>query len=218
MQRTPEPELMDEAAQALAYAEADFAEPDAAFVRACVAHLGAGLAGPVADLGCGPGNIALRLAAALPDSEVLGVDGSPAMLALARGRAAGVSNVHFRQALLPSPSLPAGHFAAVVSNSLLHHLHDPQVLWRTVKQIGRPGAPVCVGDLYRPLDAETARAFLEAYAAGEPEVLRQDFLASLHAAFDLPEIEVQLHEAGLDGWRVRAVDDRHVVITGHLPG
>ncbi|MEO0323259.1 MAG: class I SAM-dependent methyltransferase, partial [Myxococcota bacterium] len=32
MKRTPEPELMDESTQAAAYAEADFDEPNAAFV------------------------------------------------------------------------------------------------------------------------------------------------------------------------------------------
>src|SRR6266540_2506697 len=37
----------------------------------------------VIDLGCGPGNITVKLAAALPDSDVLGIDSSAEMLATA---------------------------------------------------------------------------------------------------------------------------------------
>ena len=80
MQRTPEPELMLDPAQARAYAEADFAAPNAAFVKALGAlfpdlphHLRA------LDLGCGPGDILLRLAAAHPGWELLGIDGSAAI-------------------------------------------------------------------------------------------------------------------------------------------
>jgi hypothetical protein len=64
MERIVEPELMDDEAQARAYAEADFEEPNARFValyREFVGALPAGAA--VLDLGCGPGDITLRLAA-----------------------------------------------------------------------------------------------------------------------------------------------------------
>ena len=40
MRRTPEPELMDTAPQARAYAEADFAESDDGWVRAFLEHFG----------------------------------------------------------------------------------------------------------------------------------------------------------------------------------
>jgi SAM-dependent methyltransferase len=43
---------------------------------------------------------------------------------------------------LPSARLEPGAYDLVLSNSLLHHLHDPQVLWRSVR--GRPSpAPSC---------------------------------------------------------------------------
>lgn len=217
MRRTPEPELMDDAEQASAYAEEDFSESDAAFVDAFLARFGAGLSGPVADLGCGPGNIALRLAEALPSCRVVGYDGSGEMLALARERGAALPNAEFVKTVLPSPHLPAKHYAAVVSNSLLHHLHDPGGLWETVRLIARPGAAVFIGDLYRPATPEAARTLLDQYATGAPEVLRRDFLASLHAAFEPDEIAAQLEAAGLLGWEVRAVDDRHVVVAGRVP-
>ena len=64
MQRVPEPELMDDADQARAYAAADFTAGDQqtiALIRALVSKTATG-ASPsrVIDLGCGPGNITLR--------------------------------------------------------------------------------------------------------------------------------------------------------------
>ena len=62
MQRIPEPELMDEAEQARAYAQADFAEPNQRFVDCFEAEFPELQQGAVLDLGCGPGDIVLRLA------------------------------------------------------------------------------------------------------------------------------------------------------------
>ena len=53
--------------------------------------------------------------------------------------------------------------------------------------------------------------------AGEPEVLRLDFLASLCAAFEPDEIRAQLRAHDLDGCSVRTVSDRHLLVTGRLP-
>jgi len=216
MQRIPEPELMDDEAQALAYASADFSTTDQAFVEAFFARFGPDPHGPVLDLGCGPGNIALRLAARLPHRRIVGVDGAEAMLAPARANAP--PNVTLRCLRLPTPELPRRHFAAVVSNSLLHHLHDPAVLWDCVAALGLPGAAVLVGDLRRPASQAEVDRLVYANAADAPEVLRRDFRASLHAAFELEEIREQLAEAGLGHLRVEGVGDRHVYVWGRLRG
>ena len=110
-----------------------------------------------------------------------------------------------------------GDYDAVVSNSLLHHLHDPGVFWRAVREAGAPGAAVLVMDLFRPESAAAAQAIVDQYAAGEPDVLRQDFFASLCAAFEPDEIRGQLRAHGLDDLRVRTVSDRHLLVTGRLP-
>ncbi len=54
MERVPEPELMDEAEQARAYSEADFAEPHEAFVDAFAERHPRGPGPLTVDLGCGP--------------------------------------------------------------------------------------------------------------------------------------------------------------------
>lgn len=222
MQRLPEPELMDDDAQALAYAAADFSEPNAAFVAHFVDAFPAFDAGTIVDLGCGPGDIALRLAARLPAAQVIGIDGSAAMLALAeRARAAApaaiAARVRFQRTMLqdlPGTLPPA---AAVVSNSLLHHLADGGLLWRAARAIARPGAALLVMDLARPDSAVEARAIVAQYAAGAADVLREDFYNSLLAAFTPAEVEAQLAGLGLGGIPVRRVSDRHWLAAGRLP-
>lgn len=218
MVRTPEPELMDDPDQAAAYAAADFATADAALVAHLAATYGP-LSGPIVDLGCGPGNITLRLAEAAPDCTVLGLDGAPQMVALAEAaigpQVAG--RLRYQVCRLPATDLPRAAFAGVVCNSLLHHLHDPAVLWSTIAHVGRSGAWVCVGDLRRPASPDEALRLVDRYAEGAPAVLRADYLASLHAAFTVPEVARQLVAAGLASLAVTAVDDRYLRVQGRLP-
>ncbi len=221
MRRIPEPELMDAAEQALAYARADFVEPNERFVGYFDALFPELRTGTVLDLGCGPGDIVLRLASRHPGLVVHGVDGSAAMLHFASERlhelpALG-GRVQFVEGLLPGATLPLPAYDAVISNSLLHHLHDPSVFWRVLRETGRPGAAVLVMDLFRPASEHAARAIVEQYAAQEPEVLKQDFLASLCAAFEPDEIRAQLEATGLGALEVRTVSDRHLLVTGRLP-
>jgi 2-polyprenyl-3-methyl-5-hydroxy-6-metoxy-1,4-benzoquinol methylase len=188
------------------------------------------------DLGCGPGNISFRLAAALPRARVLGLDGAASMVALAaehQQRHPGAwPLLCFQQLKLPliDPAALGGPFAAVVSNSLLHHLHDPQVLWQAVGQLAAPGAMIYIKDLRRPASAAAADALTERHAAGAPAVLRRDFRASLAAAFTAAEVEAQLARAaqlwgaaGTHGttwpaFRVAEVEDRYLEIHGRWLG
>lgn len=219
MERITEPELMDDEAQARAYAEADFEEPNARFAALCGEFLGALPAGAaVLDLGCGPGDIALRLARAAPGIEVHGLDGSEAMLAFGHAALAAepalAARVRFITGRVPGAQLPRATYEAVVSNSLLHHLHEPGVLWQAIHAHAAPGAHVLVMDLMRPASPEAAQALVDQYAAGEPEVLRRDFFNSLLAAFEPGEVRAQLGRAGLGHFTVAEASDRHLLVRG----
>ena len=221
MQRVIEPELMDDLAQAEAYAAADFAEAHSRIVDSfdnCFP--GADVAGYVLDLGCGPGDICFRFAARFPACSVMGVDGSGPMIQLANARKAREcvtdDRVRFIEGLLPGASIPALPFAAIISNSLLHHLHAPQVLWETISRHASPGTKVYVADLFRPETVAEAQRLVDAYAAGEPDILRHDFYNSLCAAFEPREVEAQLATAGLDGLAVAVISDRHLAVHGVL--
>ena len=220
MKRILEPELMEDEVQVLAYARADFGDSNSNFVRHFTELAGRDFAGVVLDLGCGPGDIPLRLARAYPRLIVHAIDGSAAMLRLAREAAAlapeAAERVAWVQGLVPGAALPRARYDAVISNSLLHHLPNPSALWDTVRRCAAPGAPVAVMDLFRPASAEAALAIVDRYAAGEAQILRHDFLASLHASFEPGEIQGQLAAAKLEGLEVQVVSDRHVLVVGQL--
>jgi SAM-dependent methyltransferase len=220
MKRRPEPELMDSEAQTLAYAEADFDEANSLFTatfRERFACLPAN--GRMADLGCGPGDITFRMACALPGWNVTGVDAGENMLKLARERLDEeplTGRVSFRLAYLPDPSLPAGAWDAVISNSLLHHLPNPRVLWDSILALAAPGAAVQVMDLMRPETESDASRLVDMYAGDAPGILRDDFYNSLLAAYTVLEVSEQLHEAGLDRLRIEAASDRHWIASGTI--
>ena len=118
--------------------------------------------------------------------------------------------------VLPDRSL-ARDYSAVISNSLLHHLHDPAVLWQSVRALGLPGAAVYIKDLRRPVSEEEVHALKNRYLRDAPDVLQRDYVASLHAAFTVEEVGEQLVHAGLaDQLSVASVEDRHLEIWGHL--
>lgn len=220
MQRIPEPELMDSEVQARAYAEADFSDANSLFTREFLERFPTATGGSLVDLGCGPGDICVRLARALPGWSITGLDAGPNMLKHARAavRQAGLTDtIELRLAHLPDPELPAQSFQAVVSNSLLHHLPDPAVLWSSVQQLGAPGAAVLVMDLVRPPSAEAATAIVAEHAADAPEVLQEDFYNSLCAAYTVEEIAGQLREAGFATLEISRPSDRHWLAAGRLP-
>ena len=221
MHRITEPELMDDQAQAEAYAAADFAEAHSRIVDSFDSCFpGEDVAGYILDLGCGPGDICFRFAARFPVCSVMGVDGSRAMIRLANERKARDSvtddRVRFIEGLLPGAPIPEMPFAAVISNSLLHHLHEPLVLWETILRYASPGTKVYVVDLFRPETVVEAQRLVSEYASGEPDILRRDFYNSLCAAFEPGEVEAQLATAGLAGLAVDVISDRHLAVHGVL--
>lgn len=216
MDRILEPELMDDDAQVRAYAGADFAEENQGFVDRFREYFPDFSDGHILDLGCGPGDIPIRVARALPACRVTGVDASAPMVRLAEeaARQAGVSaRVTFRCERFQDLA-GASRADAAISNSLLHHVPNPLQFWHKLRMLVKPGSPVLVMDLLRPDSPETAQAIVDRYAAGEPEVLRRDFYNSLLAAFTEDEIGAQLAQMNLTRLLIDVIDDRHWVAGG----
>ncbi len=222
MPRTVEPELMDGGEQAQAYAEADFEAPHSRFIdRFRETFPDFGGSARVLDLGCGPADIARRFAEAFPETVVDGVDGAEAMLACGRQlltkRPELEGRVRLFRGMVPDTDLPHDRYDVIISNSLLHHLHDPDKLWQSVRKWASPGAPVFIIDLMRPRSDEQARILTDRYTEGEPPVLKHDFYHSLHASFTVDEVREQLRAAGLASFKVEAISDRHLQIHGYAP-
>lgn len=219
MDRLPEPELMDLPAEADAYAAADFRTVNQLFVdrlAELVATASAAETGqPVhaVDLGTGPADIPILAAARFPGWRITAVDGAPAMLELARPRvaAAGLADritLHLGDAL--ATGLPAQCANVLFSNSLLHHVRDAAGLWREIARLRKPGGIVLLRDLRRPASPEAARQLVDEHARGESPLLQEEFFRSLLAAYTPEEIRAQLAAAGLVGWQVDVVSDRHL--------
>ncbi len=218
MKRIPEPDLMDDPAQAEAYHRADFTEAHERFIALFRQFFPAGSwTGPVLDLGCGTADVTRRFARVFDDQRIHGVDGAEAMLRWGREvleREGLGSRVELLRRYLPVDQLPESKYGAVISNSLLHHLQDPLILWSAIRRFAVPGAPVLVVDLLRPATPERVAELVALHAAGEAEILRRDFFNSLCAAYRPDEVEQQIREAGLTALTVEMVSDRHWIARG----
>jgi ubiquinone/menaquinone biosynthesis C-methylase UbiE len=217
MERIPEPDLMDDVEQAMAYAGADFSEPHEAFVTDFAKRFPAFSKGEVLDLGCGTADVIIRFANAFPESHITGIDGAQAMLdiGLSDIEQKGLSNqIKLQNCLLPDNELSKKQFDAVISNSLLHHLSDPLIIWQTVKQCAKYGAPILTMDLLRPYAKEKAEELVHLYAADTSPILQRDFYNSLLASYTADEIQQQLETMDLDYLTVEIVSDRHLIVWG----
>jgi len=220
MNRIPEPELMNDPAQALAYAHADFEAPHRLFIDTFQQKFpGLEINDAVLDLGCGPGDISRRFVRVYPQCTLHAVDGAANMLQHAKalnlqhnldGR------IQLIEGRLPQLSLPQNFYHTIISNSLLHHLQNPFVLWETLQQHAKPFANIFIMDLVRPATEAMARDFVNIYAADEPEILQHDFYHSLLAAFTPEEVQQQLHDMAMSRLEIDVISDRHMIIFGSL--
>ena len=216
MNRTLEPELMDDPEQALIYAQADFTQENQGFVDRFREYFPDFSEGHVVDFGCGPGDIPVRFARVFPSCRITGVDASAPMVRLAEDavQQAGLSDrITFRCERIQDLAGVSVADAAI-SNSLVHHVPNPLQFWHKLRLAVKPGSPVLVMDLLRPDSPEEAQAIVDRYAAGTPGILRRDFYNSLLAAFTEDEISAQLARMNLTRLIVDVPDDRHWVVAG----
>jgi ubiquinone/menaquinone biosynthesis C-methylase UbiE len=100
----------------------------------------------VVDVGTGTGFVAAGLAPRA--AAVLGVDNSPAMLAVAEQnlRALNVGNVRLSEGELDALPLEDDSVDAAVANMVLHHAADPAAMLTEMARVVRPGGIVAITD------------------------------------------------------------------------
>ncbi len=229
MVRFPEPELMQDLHQVRAYSEADFSNSEDSLIARLDEYLimkgkTLGSDSLIVDLGCGPGNITERLSCKWPKARIVGIDGSQAMLAMARSRAEKrksngdlilVSYVCCDISLIANGQLNLSKpVDLVVSNSLLHHICDPSLFWKAVSCLTAKHSVHFHRDLRRPSTFEKAIALQKTYLKDAPEVLVKDYLCSLCAAFTIKEVKEQINSERLEQLNVYEVDDRYLEVVG----
>lgn len=224
MDRVLEPELMNDPEQVQAYSHADFETAHQSVIDNFAQIFPtifseAGQSVNVLDLGCGSGDVTVRFAQRYTECHIDAIDGAAEMLKQAENLISMHAltqriTLHLQQ--LPNCTIENKMYQAIISNSLLHHLHEPQHLWSTIKQYAATDTAIYICDLFRPNSAQQAKRIVDQYANKEPEILRTDFYNSLLAAFTPNEVHTQLSTAELKGLNIDIVSDRHMLIYGYL--
>jgi ubiquinone/menaquinone biosynthesis C-methylase UbiE len=208
--RVLEPEVMDSAEEASDYDAMDHAQVNRVFVADFLAVWHG--RGPVLDVGAGTAQIPIELCRQAPAVEVVAVDLAEHMLRVGREnvRRAGLEQ-RLRLERCDAKQLPfaAGSFAAVISNSIVHHIPEPEKVLAEMTRVLQPGGALFVRDLLRPDDDATVRRLVEAYAGDANAHQRQMFEDSLRAALTLEEIRGLVARLGFDPASVRQTTDRH---------
>jgi ubiquinone/menaquinone biosynthesis C-methylase UbiE len=210
LERILEPEVMDTERDAREYAAFDNSLVNEEFVSRALEL--APVSGAVLDLGTGPGDISILLAKRNPCLRILAVDLGKHMLELARTnvRKAGVAG-QVRVAALDAKAtgLPRASFDLIVCNSLVHHIPEPEALFREVQRLTRAGAGLFIKDLHRPASRAELDQLVDTYANGCTEYQRRTFRESLQAGLTVLEIESICTRLAFSGVEVRRCSDRH---------
>ena len=213
--RILEPEVMDSPQEALDYDTMDHSAVNRLFVDNFLDAWripAADRAGEILDLGTGTAQIPIELLRRDSRLNVVAIDLADCMLSLARKNveAAGFSR-QIRLERIDAKGLPYAthHFAAVISNSIVHHIPEPSEVLAEACRVLRPGGLLFVRDLLRPADDAEVRHLVDTFAAGANDHQRQLFEASLRAALGLEEIRVVVAGLGYDPNQVRHTSDRH---------
>lgn len=208
--RRLEPEVMDTAEEAHDYDAMDHAAVNRIFVADFLAVWDR--TNPVLDVGTGTAQIPIELCRQSAEAQVVAIDLAEQMLRVGQANVdrAGLGG-RIRLELVDAKQTPftAGSFAAVVSNSIVHHIPEPEHIFAEMARLVRPGGLLFVRDLLRPDDDATLGHLVATYAGEANEHQRQMFADSLHAALCLDEVRAHAARNGFDPETVLQTTDRH---------
>lgn len=100
------------------------------------------------DVGCGPGDLTVDLAARVAPGQVIGVDRSECVVQIARAQAEqdGVANVTFLTGDAYALPFADDQFDVAHAHQVLQHLGSPVPALRELRRVTRPGGVVAVRD------------------------------------------------------------------------
>jgi ubiquinone/menaquinone biosynthesis C-methylase UbiE len=210
MDRILEPEVMDTWLEATAYDAMDFATVNTAFANEAIALDPDAV--KILDVGTGTARIPILMCQQRPQYLITGVDLAQSMLILGQ-RNVEVANLTQRIRLervdskrMPYPDL---EYDMVISNSLVHHLPDPLVLFREVKRLVRPDGAILIRDLIRP-ESDRLVDNLVAKFGGDYDMQQQQlFRDSLKAALTLDEVRELCDRVGFKQVNLAQTSELH---------
>lgn len=210
MKRIVEPEVMDTAESAEAYDAMGHGEVDQAFVDHVIA-LGANK-GHFLDVGTGPAQIPILLAQHCPNIHITAIDLSKEMLKIANRHVTDAClNDRITLEYVDAKTLPYpdNTFDGLISNSIVHHIHNALKSLQEMGRVVKPVGPVLIRDLIRPETLTDAQAFVDKYAADDTLYQQKLYYDSFLAAFTLDEVNQMLTQMDMPNAVVVQSTDRH---------
>lgn len=170
-----------------------------------------GRPGRVLDVACGPGLVAEALAGVA--GEIVGVDATPEMIALARERLlkAGVPGAAFHEGAAEALPFPDASFDAVVTRLSLHHFPRVPAALAEMRRVLVAGGRLVVADVVSPGDAEDAALHNALEALRDPTHVRMlglDEIPALLAAggFEPTDTQTFTQEREFHEWAAIVAD------------
>lgn len=211
LERVLEPEVMDTPDEATDYDSMDHSAVNRRFAADFLA-LAPADSGLTLDVGTGTAQIPIELCRRSPAIRIVAVDLADEMLKLARlnvERAGFADRIRIEKVNGRRMDYPDGHFASVVSNSIIHHIPNPAECFAEMIRVCVAGGRLFVRDLHRPDTPAELEHLVRTYAGDANAHQRQLFAASLHAALTLAEVRSLVAALGFAPDTVSLTSDRH---------
>ncbi len=210
LKRVLEEEVMASQEESIVYDDMDHRSVNELFVNDLLATGNASI--EALDLGTGTARIPLLLCERTEDTRIIAVDLSESMLDLARLNieiASMSSRIMLDRADAKALPFDDGRFDLVMSNSIIHHIPEPQQAFAEAVRVCKTGGRLFFRDLVRPSSEEELAHLSETYTSDEGVNARKMFEDSLRAALTLDEVQLMVAELGFARESVSLTSDRH---------
>ena len=208
--RVLEPEVMDSADEAHDYDAMDHSQVNRVFVTDFLASWNG--EGPLLDVGTGTAQIPIELCRHSPKAQIVAIDLAEHMLKVGREnvREAGFSDrIRLERQDAKNLPYPDHSFAAVISNSIVHHIPDPGKVLAEMVRVIQLGGLLFIRDLLRPPSDDIVRRLVATYAGDANAHQQKMFEESLRAALSLEEIRALVSALNFEPGTVQQTTDRH---------
>lgn len=209
--RILEPEVMDTAEDAIQYNSIPNNDVNLAFVEEVLGFSPVN-AIRLVDLGSGPAHIPILFALKRPQLIITAVELAENMIAIAQQniKNANVADrIIMKKQDIKHTMLEQKSFDIVISNSCIHHIHNPIELFIEAKRLVSKRGVIYFKDLLRPKSLPELEHLVSRYAYDVNDYQRILFRNSLHAALTLDEVKETVETAGLANAEIKQTSDRH---------
>ncbi len=209
--RILEPEIMDTEEDAIQYNSIPNNDVNLAFVEE-VLKFSPVNASRLVDLGSGPAHIPILFALKRPQILITAVELAENMIAIAQQNIKNAKmedRIIIKKQDIKHTMLEQKSFDIVISNSCIHHIHNPIELFAEAKRLVSNGGAIYFKDLLRPKSLPELEHLVNKYAHDVNDYQRILFRNSLHAALTLDEVKENVEAAGLANAEIKQTSDRH---------